>query len=160
MGRRGIVFAVAAGVFGLDRWTKWMVETKLTAWDTKVVIPGFFNIVSSRNAGVAFGLFQESTAKYRTAMLIAFSLGALAVLMSMLWRVDRMDLRTSGGLALIFGGAAGNVFDRIRSGMVTDFLDLQAGGVHWYTFNVADSAICAGAGLLLLSMLRPGTDAS
>jgi signal peptidase II len=160
MGRRGIVFAVATGVFALDRWSKWLVETRLTPWDTKVVIPGFFNIVSSRNAGVAFGIFQESTARYRTAALIGFSLAALAILLAMLWRVDRVDRRTAGGLALIFGGAAGNVFDRIRSGMVTDFLDFQAGSMHWYTFNLADSAICAGAGLLLLSMLRPGTHAS
>lgn len=156
MGRRGIVFGIAAGVFALDRWSKWLVETRLTPWDTKVVIPGFFNIVSSRNAGVAFGILQESTLKYRTAALIAFSLIALAILLAMLWRVDRVDRRTAGGLALIFGGAAGNVFDRISTGSVTDFLDFQAGNAHWYTFNLADSAICVGAGLLLLSMLKPG----
>ena len=72
----------------------------------------------------------------------------------MLWRASRLDRRTAVALALIFGGAAGNVFDRVRSGMVTDFLDFYAGTVHWYTFNIADSAICAGAGLLLLGSLR------
>jgi signal peptidase II len=160
MGRRAIVFGAAAGVFALDRWSKWLVETRLSPFDTKVVIPGYLNIVSSRNAGVAFGIFQDSTSKYRTALLIVFSLIAVAVLAGMLWRANRVDRRTAAGLALIFGGAAGNMFDRIRSGGVTDFLDFYVGTTHWYTFNVADSAICVGAGLLLLSMLRPGTHAT
>lgn len=160
MGRRAVVFGLAAGVFALDRWTKWIVETRFSPFDTKVVIPGFFNLVSSQNSGVAFGIFSESASKYRTLLLILFSVIAVAILGVMLWRADRVDRRTAGGLALIFGGAVGNVFDRIRSGMVTDFLDFYAGSVHWYTFNLADSAICVGAGLLLLSMLKPGTHAA
>ena len=71
----------------------------------------------------------------------------------MLWRIDRLDTPSATGLALIFGGAMGNVFDRVASGSVTDFLDFYAGTYHWYTFNLADAAICTGAGLLILSML-------
>ncbi|MCU1258629.1 MAG: signal peptidase Aspartic peptidase [Bryobacterales bacterium] len=160
MGRRAIVFGAAAGVFVLDRWSKWIIETRLSPFDTKVLFPGFLNVVNSQNPGVAFGIFAESASKYRTAALVVFSLVAVAVLAAMLWRVERVDRRTAAGLALIFGGAVGNVFDRIRSGMVTDFLDFYVGTVHWYTFNLADSAICVGAGLLLLSMLRPGTHAA
>ena len=160
MGRRAIVFGAAAGVFALDRWSKWIIETRLSPFDTKVLFPGFLNIVNSQNPGVAFGIFAESASKYRTAALVVFSLIAVAVLAAMLWRAERVDRRTAAGLALIFGGAVGNVFDRIRSGMVTDFLDFYVGTVHWYTFNLADSAICVGAGLLLLSMLRPGTHAA
>ena len=160
MARRLALFALAAGVFALDRWSKWLIETRFTPFDVKVVIPGFFNIVSSQNPGVAFGMFSESSSRYRTAMLVFFSLAAVAILASMLWRVDRLDRRTAAGLALIFGGAIGNVFDRVRSGTVTDFLDFYIGSLHWYTFNVADSAICAGAGLLLLAMLKPGTHAA
>ena len=132
----------------------------MSPFDTKVLFPGFLNVVNSQNPGVAFGIFAESASKYRTAALVVFSLIAVAVLAAMLWRVERVDRRTAAGLALIFGGAVGNVFDRIRSGMVTDFLDFYVGTVHWYTFNLADSAICVGAGLLLLSMLRPGTHAA
>lgn len=160
MGRKTFVFAIAAGVFVLDRWSKWLVESRLSPYDTKAVIPGFLNIVSSQNPGVAFGMFAESASRYRTAALIVFSLAAVAVLGSMLWRANKVDSRTAAGLALIFGGAVGNVFDRIRTGTVTDFLDVYLGTWHWYTFNVADSAICAGAGLLLLGMLKPATHAA
>jgi signal peptidase II len=150
-----VLFAAAAGIFALDRWTKWLIETRFSPFDVRVVVPGFLNLVSSKNPGVAFGIFAESASRYRTAALIAFSLAAVAILAGMLWRVNRLDRRTAAGLALIFGGAAGNVFDRVRSGTVTDFLDFYVGSYHWYTFNVADSAICVGAGLLLLSMLKP-----
>ena len=77
----------------------------------------------------------------------------MLILAAMLWRIDRQDRLTAAGLSLIFGGALGNVFDRVRSGTVTDFLDFYSGGHHWYTFNLADAAICTGAGLLILSML-------
>ena len=153
--RRAIVFLIALGVFALDRWSKWLVETHVAASDTVSVIPGLLNIVSSQNPGVAFGIFSESASQYRTALLVAFSLVAIAILATLLWRADRSDLRTAMGLACIFGGALGNVFDRVRIGMVTDFLDLYIGQVHWYTFNLADTAICIGAGLLVLGMRKP-----
>ncbi len=153
--RKLFVFLIALGVFGADRWSKWLVETTLGPFDARPVIPGFLNIVSSRNQGVAFGLFSESASGSRTTLLVGFSLIAVAVLAVLLWRADRTDIRTSLGLACIFGGALGNVFDRVRSGGVTDFLDAYIGSVHWYTFNVADTAICVGAGLLLLAMWKP-----
>jgi signal peptidase II len=149
---RAVVVIISAAVFALDRWTKWMVETTFSPFDTKVVIPGFFSIVRSENPGIAFGLFQESTSRYRTGALIVFSVLAVGILAWMLRRVDRMDRWTAFGLALIFGGALGNVYDRVHAGAVTDFLDFYIGNVHWYTFNIADSAICTGAGLLLLAM--------
>ncbi len=155
--RRVAAFLLALGVFGLDRWTKWLVETELGAYDgnaTKTVIPGFFNIVHSRNAGVAFGMFADSAGRLRTPILIGLSVLAVLLLAAMLWRIDRLDTPSATGLALIFGGAMGNVFDRVRVGSVTDFLDFYAGRYHWYTFNVADASIFTGACLLILSMLR------
>ena len=151
---RASVIAIAALVFALDRWSKWIVETTFSPFDNKVIIPGFFSIVRSENPGIAFGLFQESTSKYRTAALVVFSLLAIAILAWMLRRVDQMDRWTGLGLALIFGGALGNVYDRVRVGAVTDFLDFYLGNVHWYTFNIADSAICTGAALLLIAMWK------
>jgi signal peptidase II len=153
--RRIVAFLVALGVFGLDRWTKWMVETQFGSNDTyatKTVIPGFFNIVRSQNPGVAFGIFAETSSRSRTPLLIGLSIVAVALLAGMLWRIDRLDTPSATGLALIFGGAMGNVFDRVRTGSVTDFLDFYAGTYHWYTFNLADASICTGAGLLILSM--------
>jgi len=151
--RRIAAFLAALGVFGLDRWSKWIVETQFSAYDTKTVIPGFFNIVRSRNPGVAFGIFAENASQSRTPVLIGLSILAVLLLAGMLWRIDRLDSPSSAGLALIFGGAMGNVFDRVRMGSVTDFLDFYAGTWHWYTFNVADASICTGAGLLILSMV-------
>ena len=153
-GRRRIVaFVLAMGVFILDRWSKWMIETHLGAYDSKTVIPGFFNIVRSQNPGVAFGIFAETTSHSRTPILIGLSVIAVLLLAGMLWRIDRLDTLSAAGLALIFGGAMGNAFDRVRAGSVTDFLDFHTGTYHWYTFNVADASICTGAGLLILSMI-------
>jgi signal peptidase II len=142
-------------VFALDRWSKYIVETTLSFSDTKAVIPGFFDIVRSQNPGVAFGLFAQSNLPFRTAILIGFSVLAICILAVLLTRIRRWDRPTGLGVALVFGGALGNVFDRLHAGTVTDFLDFYVGTHHWYTFNIADTAICIGAGLLILSMLRP-----
>jgi signal peptidase II len=144
-------FAIALLVFVLDRWSKWLIETRFGPWDTKTVIPGFFNIVRSENPGVAFGIFAENATRARTLVLVAVTVVAVGALGSMLWKAT--DRVTSTALALITGGALGNLFDRIHAGAATDFLDFYAGSYHWYTFNLADCAICTGAGLLILSML-------
>jgi signal peptidase II len=89
----------------------------------------------------------------RTLILVVVSLVAVLILAAMLWRIEKQDRYTAAGLSLIFGGALGNVYDRAHAGTVTDFLDFHAGAYHWYVFNLADSAICVGAGLLILSML-------
>jgi len=83
---------------------------------------------------------------------VLLSVIAILILAAMLWKIDRLDRLSAMGLSLIFGGAVGNVYDRVRSGAVTDFLDFYVRTHHWYIFNLADSAICTGAGLLLLSM--------
>jgi signal peptidase II len=151
--RRIVAFLIALGVFALDRWTKSIIENQFSAYDTKTVIAGFFNIVRSENPGVAFGMFAGSAAQSRTPVLVGLSIIAVLLLAGMLWRIDRLDNASAAGLALIFGGAMGNVFDRVRTGRVTDFLDFYTGSYHWYTFNLADASICTGAGLLILSML-------
>src|ERR1700722_13470059 len=153
MTRRVTAFLIALLVFGVDRWSKWLVDNRFGALDTWAVIPGFFNIVHSQNPGVAFGILAENTSHTRTLLLVAMSVVAIFILAAMLWKIDRQDNLTATGLALIFGGAVGNVWDRVRAGSVTDFLDFYAGSYHWYTFNLADSAICVGAGLLIVSML-------
>lgn len=152
--RRVAAFLLALAVFALDRWSKWIIDTRFTADDIKTVIPGFFNLVRSQNPGVAFGMFADAAARARVPVLIALSTVAVLLLAGMLWRIERLDTPSATGLALIFGGAMGNVFDRVTAGSVTDFLDFYAGSYHWYTFNVADASICTGAGLLILSMFR------
>lgn len=149
-----LALAVSLAVAVLDRWSKHVVETTFSFYDTKHVIPGLFDIVRSENPGVAFGIFATTNVRFRAAILIAFSVLAIAILAYLLTRIRRWDRPTGLGVALIFGGALGNVYDRIHVGRVTDFLDFYHGTYHWYTFNIADSAICIGAGLLILSMLR------
>ena len=144
--------ALAAGVFALDRFTKWLIESRVSVMDTHTVIPGFFDIVHSTNRGVAFSLFHDSTSPWRTTLLIAAAAVALVVVGWMIWRSQNMRRLSLFGLALIFGGAAGNLFDRVVWGGVTDFLDFYIGTLHWPAFNVADSAVVLGSGLLLLDL--------
>ena len=148
-------YGLSAMVFAADRLTKSIVEARVSAFDVHPVIPGFFDIVHSQNRGVAFGLMNDSTSAWRTVVLIVFSAAALILVAGMLWRAARLDRWTVTGLALVLGGAAGNLFDRILWGRVTDFLEFYVGDMHWPTFNVADSCIVIGSGLLLVDLLRP-----
>jgi signal peptidase II len=148
-------YGTAVGVFALDRLSKWMVESNVSALDTVRVIPGLFNIVHSENRGMAFGIMNDSTNEWRTTLLLVLSAVAVVFVAAMLWSAQRMDRYSFWGLTLILGGAAGNVFDRAVWGRVTDFLDFYIREYHWHTFNVADSAIVIGSGLLLMDLLRP-----
>lgn len=152
---RAKAYGLAAAVFALDRLTKWIIETRVSAFDVHNVIPGFFDIVHSQNRGVAFGLLNDSTSAWHAMVLIVFSAAALLLVAVLLWKTSRLDRWTATGLALVLGGAAGNLFDRIVWGRVTDFLEFYIGDLHWPTFNVADSCIVIGSGLLLLELLRP-----
>jgi len=148
-------FAAAAAVFALDRISKWFIGAHVSFEDTYKVIPGFFDIVHSENRGIAFGFFDGAASELRTALLAAFSLAAIAVMGAFLWKGRGSLARLSQfGFALVMGGAAGNVFDRIVWGRVTDFLLFYIGEHQWPAFNVADSAISVGAGLVLLDLLR------
>jgi signal peptidase II len=147
-------YAVSALIFGVDRLTKWIVEQKVSFFDTHKVIPGFFDIVRSENRGVAFGIFNDSTSEWRTTLLVIAALGAVALVASMLWNARKLDPYSVWGLSLILGGAAGNLFDRMMWGRVTDFLLLYAGSFQWPTFNVADCGVFIGSGLLLLDVVR------
>ncbi|MGB7758910.1 MAG: signal peptidase II [Bryobacteraceae bacterium] len=146
-------YAAAAAVFGLDRLTKAIIERRVSESATYRVIPGFFDIVHSENRGVAFGIWNDSAAEWRSLALIVVAVAAVIFVGVYLWRARHIDRMTLWGLALILGGAAGNAFDRIVSGRVTDFLDFYAGGYHWPAFNVADSGVVIGSGLLLLDIL-------
>jgi signal peptidase II len=153
-------YATAAAIFALDRLTKWIIESRVSYIDTHRVIPGFFDIIHSENRGIAFGMFNDSTSEWRTVLLVAAALIGVVLVGSMLWNAHRLDRNSFWGLALILGGAAGNVFDRIVWGRVTDFLLFYIGSYQWPAFNVADSAVVIGSGLLLLDLLRPKRQAA
>jgi signal peptidase II len=148
-------YMLAATIFAFDWITKRAIEARMSTFDTHTVIPGFFDIIHASNRGAAFSMFAESTSPWRPFFLIGLSLAALVLVAGILRNASRLDRPTALGLSLILGGALGNVFDRIVSGAVTDFLDFYVGAYHWPAFNVADSAIVVGSGLLLLGLLRP-----
>ena len=148
-------YATAAAVFILDRFTKRLIENNLSFMDTYRVVPGFFDIVHSQNRGIAFGLFNnDGNSNWSTGLVALFSVAAVLVIAALLWNAARIERLSLAGLSLILGGAAGNLFDRIAFGRVTDFLEFYVGNYHWPTFNVADSAIVVGCGLLLVEQVR------
>jgi signal peptidase II len=151
---RGKAYAAALLVFAADRLTKWLIETRVSFSETRPVISGFFDIVHSENRGVAFGIFNDSTSEWRSTILLVISAAAVVMISLMLWRTRALERLTISGLALVLGGAAGNVFDRLMWGRVTDFLSFYIGPYQWPTFNLADSAIVIGSGLLILDLLR------
>jgi signal peptidase II len=140
---------IAVIVLLLDRIAKWAVASNIALHDSVVVIPGFFRLTHVQNTGAAFGLFAESSAQWKVGALVSFSVLALVVVTALLWRNGHALTTTTIGLSLILGGAMGNLWDRMVSGHVVDFLDFYVGSYHWPAFNVADSAIVIGAILLV-----------
>ncbi|HXN48456.1 MAG TPA: signal peptidase II [Bryobacteraceae bacterium] len=156
MTRRLLAYLIAAGVFALDRITKIAIDRLVPLWETREVIPGFFNIVHTENAAAAFSLFAGLAPGWRRFFLVGSSSVAAILLSVLLWRDGARAVGSrmvSVGLALILGGAVGNLYDRVIPGTVTDFLELYVGSFRWPAFNVADSAISIGAGLVLLDLL-------
>lgn len=142
--------ALAGAVFVADQWSKGVID-RLPDDYSHTVIPGIFRIVHAENPGVAFGLFQYAAPLFRD-LLISVSSLALLVILALLWRT-RQNARIGYAMALIAGGACGNLFDRILHGRVVDFLLFSLGTHSWPIFNLADSAIVTGAGLLVLEIL-------
>jgi signal peptidase II len=140
---------IAVIVLLLDRMAKWAIASNIALHDSVVVIPGFFRLTHVQNTGAAFGLFAESPAQWKVGALVSFSILALIVVSALLWKNGHALSTTSIGLSLILGGAMGNLWDRMVSGHVVDFLDFYVGNYHWPAFNVADSAIVIGAILLV-----------
>ncbi len=150
---RGFHLLVTLAVLVLDRFSKWIVASRLTMHDGITVIPNFFRIVHVENPGAAFGLFAESSYQWRLAILILFSLLALVIVGILLWKNSHIVSATGTALSLILGGALGNLWDRVIAGHVTDFLEFHIGSYYWPSFNVADSAIVVGAVLLVADIL-------
>jgi signal peptidase II len=154
--KRGLILAISALVVVLDRITKHIVTVQLPNGQAHTVIPGIFRISDVHNTGAAFSMFAENASPVTVRnILIAFSVVAVIILFGMLWRVGRYLTVTSFALALILGGAFGNLYDRVRYHYVIDFLEVHIVHYHWPDFNVADSCIVIGACLLLIEIFRP-----
>ena len=160
---RKAALLIAAVVFLLDRVTKLWIENTMDYWDVVHVVPGFFDLVHTKNKGAAFGMFADSDHPLRTVLLIAVSVAVLVFISVVLLRPTKGKAfggtkMTGVGLALVMGGALGNIYDRAMFGEVTDFLEFYYASWRFAAFNIADSAITIGAGLLLLDMWRTGKE--
>jgi signal peptidase II len=151
MSRAWPYFLASLAIVLADQITKWIVLARFAPLERLEITP-FFNLVLAFNKGAAFS-FLAGAGGWQTPLLVAFALVAAIVVSVLLLRSPGRRLFCAG-LALILGGAIGNVIDRLRFGHVVDFLDLHAGGWHWPAFNVADSAITVGAALLILDGFR------
>ena len=161
-------FLVSCIVFVLDQATKVAADTWLRFKAPVTIVPGLLGFACSRNRGGLFGYFSTLDDPWRFFLLTAFPAVAVVVIAVFLAKTDEPDRSTLFGLALILGGASGNLLDRVVRGEVVDFIDAyiswapmerwlleQFGTAHWPTFNIADSAIVVGACLLVLDVFRP-----
>jgi signal peptidase II len=137
----------------LDRGTKAWVEAQTVEGWRHEVATNFIYLVHSQNPGVAFGVLADSASIWTRVALIAGSVVVIAILAWMLVANRSGGAWSAAGLALLLGGATGNVTDRIMHGGVTDFFEVWLGSYRWPAFNVADSAIAIGAALLIIDVL-------
>ena len=145
-------FGIAALVLLADLATKWLVLARFAAGE-RFEVTGFFNLVLVFNRGAAFSFLADAPG-WQTPVFAGFALIASAVIAYLLIKTPQKKIFCAG-LALILGGAIGNLIDRLRFGQVVDFLDFHALGWHWPAFNVADSAITVGAVILILEGFLP-----
>jgi signal peptidase II len=148
--------AIVAAVVGLDRLTKLYIQANFSPLDVVEVIPGVFNIVHAENPGAAFSLLADAPQSVRRGVLIGASSLVMAIVGYLLFRppAPGETAATRTGLALVLGGALGNLWDRIVVGTVTDFIQVFIGPYEYPSFNVADSAIFCGAVLLIWDVWR------
>jgi len=138
----------------LDRWTKWLVHSRLLLNQTILVIDGFFNITYVRNTGVAFGILDPVQSSMKSTILAVLTIGAIIGVIVYSWRTPLSQRLLQAALSLILAGALGNLYDRIRYGYVIDFIEVYFHSYRWPSFNVADSAITTGVALLAIEMFR------
>lgn len=152
-GLRGPYLWIMAAVVVLDQATKLLVDRWMALHESHEVVGGFLRLTYVRNRGAAFGILSDADLPFQAALFSLLSLAALAAIALYAWRLPAESRLPKAALALIIGGAVGNLIDRMRLGYVIDFVDAYFGAHHWPAFNVADSAITVGVVLLVVDML-------
>jgi signal peptidase II len=156
-GFKGHELWLAALVVGLDQASKGLVRSRFQLGESVSVIDGLFDIARVHNTGTAFGFMNGIDFPFKSAVLAGVALVALGGLALYLISLPAHQWLARTGLALILGGAVGNLIDRIVFGYVTDFVDVYSGTWHFWAFNVADAAITVGVSLMILDMIGVGT---
>ena len=148
-----LLIIIAVIVFTADQVTKQLVIESIPLHTGIEVIPGFFDLAHVRNPGVAFGMMSGNAWSFQRTFFILLSLAAMAAILWVIYSSAAIELSLLAGYCLFFGGASGNLIDRVRFGEVIDFLDVHWANVHWPAFNVAVSALCVGVGLFLIHFI-------
>lgn len=147
---------LAAFIVVADQLTKALIRAKLPLHDDISVIPGLLNITHVRNTGAAFGILNSLEFEYKPVVMVAVAIVALGAVGMYALTLPPEQRIARVGLAMILGGAIGNLIDRALMGFVIDFVDVYWRGIHFWAFNVADSAITVGVVLMLLDVLGVG----
>jgi len=156
-GRRPYLLLLLS-VVALDQATKWLVDRAMELHESRTLIEGLLSLTYVQNRGAAFGVFSDAELPYQSMLFSLVSIAALGGIAAYAWRLPAASRLPQTALALIMGGALGNLIDRARLGHVVDFVDFYWNAHHWPAFNVADSAITVGVVLLILDMvLSPDT---
>lgn len=135
----------------LDQWSKWKVLKSFYLHETQIVIKNFFNLTYIQNTGAAFGMLADSHPEFRVPFFYVVPTVALGIIAYLFYRAEKNNWYLTTSLSLIFSGALGNIADRIQHGFVVDFLHFHWMEKYYFAaFNIADSAICVGVGLMLL----------
>ena len=141
-------------MISLDQWTKALVLSHFHLGESIQIIPDLFNLTFVKNPGAAFGLLATANPAFRVPFFLIVPLIALGAIGYVFHKLEGRDLRMSTALSLVIGGAIGNLIDRLNLNYVVDFLDFHwRNGYHFPAFNIADSAICVGVGILMFDML-------
>ena len=148
-----VLLILCVAIIVMDQWTKDVVQQRLALYQRVEVIQGFFNLTHVRNPGGAFGIFGGEKGGLGSWLFVLVSLVAIGSILFLLVKTKEGEKTLSFSFSLVLSGAVGNLIDRLRFGEVVDFLDFYLYSYHWPAFNVADSAICIGIGLMALGLL-------
>jgi signal peptidase II len=141
-----------AMVLGLDIATKYIVQRYMLLYQTIPLIPGFLNLTYIENPGAAFGLLANMGHPWRTVLFVVVSIVALTIVIVLFFKCSPEERWSKTALTLILAGAMGNLIDRLRMGVVVDFIDVYWRNWHWPAFNIADSAISIGVGMMIIDL--------
>ena len=148
-----LFFSVAGGVILLDQVSKALVLRFIPLYKSIPVIPGFFSLTHIHNPGGAFGFMAQNNSILRHWLFLAAAMLALVLILYFYQHTPRTHRWLGVALALIFGGAVGNMIDRLRFAQVVDFLDIHVGSFHWPTFNIADSGVTIGVLIFIIHIV-------
>ena len=153
---RPLEVAAIGTIVAVDQLSKFLVRSTIPLYAKRVIIPSLLDFTHVQNTGAAFGLLNAADFPFKTALMIAIATLALVAISIYARQLGAHEKLSRYGLALILGGAFGNLIDRALAGYVVDFVDVYWGEAHFWAFNVADAAITIGAILVLLEMVGFG----